>query len=64
LAHVCSYVPDLEAEWFCGLKTGYAFVRHPRKNANETHEIEFLREKRNAQEILLENLQGIAYIEN
>jgi len=24
LAHVCSYPPDLETEWFCGLKTRYA----------------------------------------
>lgn len=64
LARVCGYPPDLEAEWFCGLKTRYARVRHPRKNANEKHEIEFLGEKRNAQEIWLKNLQGRAHIEN
>jgi hypothetical protein len=64
LAHVCNYTPGLEAEWFCGLKTRYDLVTHPRKNANETHEIEFLREKRNAQEFWLENLQRRAHIEN
>jgi hypothetical protein len=53
----------LEAEWVCGLKTRYALVRHPRKNI-EKHEIEFLREKRNAQEIWLEKLKGTAHIEN
>jgi len=44
--YVCSFPPDLEPEWFCGLKTRYALVRHPPKNANETHEIEFLRGKK------------------
>ena len=36
LVLVCSYPPDLEADWFCGLKTRYGVVIDQQKKTNET----------------------------